>query len=192
MRTERYCDRSGRQSAPRNPAPPASAPLRGFGGGGGTRRHQPNGGFREIDRYPTGAAVRGIATRRPCPWRGKDRQDWSDLVVQPPQLYIQEKVHPKAIIDDLIRRSKESAAETDDAPDLFADFNGINDPNARLEFYQHDQHWSNRMILGDALLVMASLAEREHLRGQVQCIYFDPPYGIQFNSNWQVRRSRAT
>jgi adenine-specific DNA-methyltransferase len=119
-------------------------------------------------------------------WRGKDRQDWSDLVVQAPQLYIQEKVHPKAIIDDLVRRSKVSAAEKDDAPDLFGDFNGLDDPEARLEFYQHDQHWSNRMILGDSLHVMASLAEREHLRGQVQCIYFDPPYGIKFNSNWQV------
>ena len=119
-------------------------------------------------------------------WRGKDRQDWSDLVVQAPALYIQEKVHPKAIIDDLVRRSKVSAAEKDDAPDLFADFNGLDDPEAKLEFYQHDQHWSNRMILGDSLHVMASLAEREHLRGQVQCIYFDPPYGIKFNSNWQV------
>src|SRR5262249_43392072 len=119
-------------------------------------------------------------------WRGKDRQDWSDLVVQPPQLYIQEKVHPKAIIDDLIRRSKQSAAEKDEALDLFADFNGLDDLEARLEFYQHDQHWSNRMILGDSLYVMASLAEREHLRGQVQCIYLDPPYGIKFNSNWQV------
>ena len=117
-------------------------------------------------------------------WRGKDRQDWSDLVVQAPQLYIQEKVHPKAIIDDLVRRSKVSAK--DDAPDLFGDFNGLDDPEARLEFYQHDQHWSNRMVLGDSLQVMASLAEREHLRGQVQCIYIDPPYGIKFNSNWQV------
>jgi adenine-specific DNA-methyltransferase len=119
-------------------------------------------------------------------WRGKDRQDWSDLVVQAPQLYIQEKVHPKAIIDDLVRRSKVRAVEKDEAPDLFGDFNGLDDPEARLEFYQHDQHWSNRMILGDSLHVMASLAEREHLRGQVQCIFLDPPYGIKFNSNWQV------
>ena len=119
-------------------------------------------------------------------WRGKDRQDWSDLVVQAPALYIQEKVHPKAIIDDLVRRSKASATEKDDAPDLFGDFNGLDDPEAKLEFYQHDQHWSNRMILGDSLHVLASLAEREQLRGQVQCIYFDPPYGISFNSNWQV------
>ena len=118
-------------------------------------------------------------------WRGKDRQDWSDLVVQTPPLYIQEKIHPKAIIDDLKRRTK-AAPRRIDAPDLFADFNGLDDPEARTEFYQHDQHWSNRMILGDSLQVMASLAEREALAGKVQCIYFDPPYGIKFNSNWQV------
>jgi len=123
-------------------------------------------------------------------WRGKDQQDWSDLVVQAPPLYIQEKIHPKAIIDDLRRQSEKRAKEQDDAPDLFADFNGI-DPEAKTEFYQHDQNWQNRMILGDSLQVMASLAEREGLRGKVQCIYFDPPYGIKFNSNWQVStRSR--
>jgi adenine-specific DNA-methyltransferase len=120
-------------------------------------------------------------------WRGKDTQDWSDLVVQPPPIYVQEKVHPKAIIADLQRQSAtRRAATADTGPDLFADFNGLPDPEARLEFYQHDQHWSNRMILGDSLQVMASLAEREGLRGKVQCIYFDPPYGIKFNSNWQV------
>jgi adenine-specific DNA-methyltransferase len=118
-------------------------------------------------------------------WRGKDKQDWSDLVVNVPPLYIQEKIHPKAIIDDLRRRTAEKREAESDAPDLFADFNGIT-PEQRAEFYQHDQHWSNRMILGDSLQVMASLAEREGLRGKVQCIYFDPPYGIKFNSNWQV------
>ncbi len=119
-------------------------------------------------------------------WRGKDRQDWSDLIVTAPPLYIQEKVHPKAIIDDLVRQSKAAREEASDAPDLLADFNGLTDPMARTEFYQHDQHWSNRMILGDSLQVMASLAEREALKGKVQAIYFDPPYGIKFNSNWQV------
>ena len=117
-------------------------------------------------------------------WRGKDTQDWSDLVVNAPPIYIQEKVHPKAIIDGLRKATKDRAEDA--APDLFGDFNGLDDPEARLEFYQHDQHWSNRMILGDSLQVMASLAEREGLRGKVQCIYFDPPYGIKFNSNWQV------
>ncbi len=118
-------------------------------------------------------------------WRGKDRQDWSDLVVNVPPLYIQEKIHPKAIIDDLKRQTAKAREATSDAPDLFADFNGI-EPDQRAEFYQHDQHWSNRMILGDSLQVMASLSERESLKGKVQCIYFDPPYGIKFNSNWQV------
>ncbi|PBC01454.1 site-specific DNA-methyltransferase [Mesorhizobium sp. WSM3860] len=119
-------------------------------------------------------------------WRGKDRQDWSDLVVNAPPIYVQEKVHPKAIIDDLKRRSDARREAETDAPDLFADFNGITDPEARAEFYQHAQHWTNRFILGDSLQVMASLAEREAMRGKVQCIYFDPPYGIKFNSNWQV------
>ncbi|MEX0642631.1 MAG: site-specific DNA-methyltransferase [Pirellulales bacterium] len=124
-------------------------------------------------------------------WRGKDEQDWSDLVVHAPPLYIQEKVHPKVLIDDLLRQSQaakeaaERAAGVAQQLDLFADFNGVPEGDAKTEFYQHDQNWSNRMILGDSLQVMASLAEREGLRGKVQCIYLDPPYGIKFNSNFQ-------
>jgi adenine-specific DNA-methyltransferase len=118
-------------------------------------------------------------------WRGKDEQDWSDLVVHAPPLYIQEKVHPKVLIDDLLRRTEAGQKPTDKQVDLFADFNGLPDSNAKTEFYQHDAHWANRMILGDSLLVMASLAEREGLRGKVQCVFFDPPYGIKFNSNFQ-------
>ncbi len=128
-------------------------------------------------------------------WRGKDEQDWSDLVVQAPPLFIQEKVHPKVLVDDLRRRSEaaEIARKLASAEpgtvleqfDLFADFNGIADLDAKTEFYQHDANWTNRMILGDSLQVMASLAEREGLRGKVQCIYLDPPYGIKFNSNFQ-------
>jgi len=119
-------------------------------------------------------------------WRGKDEQDWSDLVVHAPPLYIQEKVHPKALIDDLLRETKEREHGAGQiTADLFADFNGIPKGADKTEFYQHDQNWTNRMILGDSLQVMASLAEREGLRGKVQCIYFDPPYGIKFNSNFQ-------
>ena len=117
-------------------------------------------------------------------WRGKDQQNWSDLVLSAPPLYIQEKVHPKALIDDLLRSSQKSNPEEAQA-NLFADFNGLPNEGAKTEFYQHDSHWSNRMILGDSLQVMASLAEREGLRGKVQCIFFDPPYGIKFNSNFQ-------
>ena len=119
-------------------------------------------------------------------WRGKDEQDWSDLVVHAPPLYIQEKVHAKALVDDLLKASKERAHDSGlITADLFSDFNGIPKDADKTEFYQHDQNWSNRMILGDSLQVMASLAEREGLRGKVQCIYFDPPYGIKFNSNFQ-------
>lgn len=90
------------------------------------------------------------------------------------------------LIDDLLRQTQEQeeAAKLRQA-DLFADFNGLPDDFAKTEFYQHDANWSNRMILGDSLQLMASLAEREGLRGKVQCIYVDPPYGIKFNSNFQ-------
>jgi adenine-specific DNA-methyltransferase len=122
-------------------------------------------------------------------WRGKDQQDWSDLVVNAPPIYIQEKVHPKALIDDLVRRTKAAREagreEEDNQFNLFADFNGLPTTEAKTEFYQHEANWTNRMILGDSLQVMASLAEREGLRGKVQCIYIDPPYGIKFNSNFQ-------
>src|SRR5690349_4729012 len=85
-------------------------------------------------------------------WRGKDQQDWSDLIVQAPPLYIQEKVHPKVLIDDLVRTTREGAPPPDQQQlDLFADFNGLPSEEAKTEFYQHEQNWSNRMILGDSL-----------------------------------------
>ena len=124
-------------------------------------------------------------------WRGKDMKDYSDLIVSAPPLYIQEKIHPKVLIDDLKKRTEEAERESREKgesawqPDLFADFGGVVEPGAETEFYQHDANWTNRMILGDSLQVMASLAEREGLRGKVQCIYLDPPYGIKFNSNFQ-------
>ncbi len=122
-------------------------------------------------------------------WRGKDEQDWSDLVVPAPPLYIQEKIHPKALIDDLLRHTHENSSDAFQL-DLFADFNGIPEGADRTEFYRHDANWSNRMILGDSLQVMASLAEREGLRGKVQMIYIDPPYGIKYSSNFQPRIDR--
>ena len=157
-----------------------------------TRRNIPTAEFESVMREEDKTPVQLAYERRnrdldpQLVWRGKDEQDWSDLIVAAPPLYIQEKVHPKVIIDDLKREAKKRADEAAPPPlDLFADFNGLRDREAATEFYQHDQHWSNRMISGDSLSVMASLAEREGLRGQVQCIYFDPPYGIKFNSNFQ-------
>jgi adenine-specific DNA-methyltransferase len=116
-------------------------------------------------------------------WKGKDEQDRADLAVPAVPIYIQEKIHPQAIIEDFRRQA--AKVETTQ-PDLFGDFNGLNDFEKKVDFYHHDQHWSNRMILGDSLLVMTSLAEKEGMKGKVQMIYFDPPYGIGFRSNWQV------
>jgi adenine-specific DNA-methyltransferase len=127
-------------------------------------------------------------------WKGKDEQDQKPLEVPAVPIYIQEKTHPQAIIEDFRAhapspgtpgegRGEGSAAQLG----LFADFNGLpEDFDKRVDFYHHDGHWSNRMILGDSLLVMTSLAEKEGLKGKVQTIYFDPPYGIKFGSNWQV------
>ena len=159
---------------------------------GAKRRNIPTAEFESVMRAEDKSPVQLAYARRnrdldpQLVWRGKDEQDWSDLIVQAPPLYIQEKVHPKVIIDDLKRQTKDRAKEAaGPKTDLFADFNGLPDKEAATEFYQHDQNWSNRMISGDSLSVMASLAEREGLRGKVQCIYFDPPYGIKFNSNFQ-------
>ena len=164
--------------------------------GEASRKNIPTAEFRSVMARSEQSPVRVAYERRnrdldpQLVWRGKDAQDASDLVVQAPPLYIQEKVHPKVLVDDL-RRQQGRAQDgpggdgAEVQPDLFADFNGLPAGDARTEFYQHDANWSNRMILGDSLQVMASLAEREGLRGKVQCIYLDPPYGIKFNSNFQ-------
>jgi adenine-specific DNA-methyltransferase len=157
-----------------------------------SRKNIPTAEYQSVMRTDEQTPIRVAYERRnrdldpQLVWRGKDEQDWSDLVVPAPPLYIQEKVQPKVLIDDL-RRQTERNTPREAVPqfDLFADFNGLPSEDAKTEFYQHDAHWSNRMILGDSLQVMASLAEREGLRGNVQCIYIDPPYGIKFNSNFQ-------
>ena len=156
-----------------------------------TRKNIPSAEYQSVMDKEEQSPVRVAYERRnrdldpQLVWRGKDEKDWSDLVVQAPPLYIQEKVHPKVLIDDLLRHSETDEQATEAQPDLFSDFNGLPDDHAKTEFYQHEANWANRMILGDSLQVMASLAEREGLRGKVQCIYIDPPYGIKFNSNFQ-------
>jgi len=161
-----------------------------------TRKNIPTAEYQSVMQKEEQTPIRVAYERRnrdldpQLVWRGKDEQDWSDLVVHAPPLYIQEKVHPKVLIDDLKRQTEQveagkAANQSGFTTDLFGDFNGLPDDNAKTEFYQHDAHWANRMILGDSLQVMASLAEREGLRGKVQCVFFDPPYGIKFNSNFQ-------
>ena len=116
-------------------------------------------------------------------WKGKDEQDSAALAVPVVPIYIQEKIHPQALIENLRRTAKPGEEEPELT--LFSDFNGIEDDDLtkKVDFYSHQAgqpHWSNRMILGDSLLVMTSLAEKEGLKGKVQMIYFDPPYGIEF------------
>ena len=121
-------------------------------------------------------------------WRGKDELDGEDLVAEAPAIYIQEKIDPRVLVENLRQMSSRRASEPELT--LFDDFDGL-PPLDLVDFYRHEANWSNRMILGDSLNVMASLAEREGLRGQVQMIYMDPPYGIKFGSNWQLSaRSR--
>ena len=157
-----------------------------------SRKNIPTAEYQSVMRKDEQSPIRVAYERRnrdldpQLVWRGKDEQDWPDLVVQAPPLYIQEKVHPKVLVDDLRRQTEaQEKAGMPEQLDLFADFNGLPDKARSTEFYQHDANWTNRMILGDSQQVMASLAEREGLRGKVQCIYFDPPYGIKFNSNFQ-------
>jgi adenine-specific DNA-methyltransferase len=116
-------------------------------------------------------------------WKGKDVQDASDLSVPVVPIYIQEKIDPRIIVENLRETAK--SPETEPELTLFDDFDGF-EGTQMLEFYEHEGNWSNRLILGDSLLVMSSLAEKESLRGKVQVVYFDPPYGIKFGSNWQV------
>src|SRR5665213_484031 len=118
-------------------------------------------------------------------WKGKDEQDAKPLEVPAVPIYIQEKIHRQAIIENFRQTALRNPAN-DSLAGLFNDFNGLTDFDKKVDFYHHNQHGSNRMILGDSLLVMTSLAEKEGLKGKVQTIYFDPPYGIKFGSNWQV------
>jgi len=120
-------------------------------------------------------------------WKGKDALDGEDLVADAPAIYIQEKIDPRVLIENLRR----TAARPEDEPELrlFDTFDGLGELDL-VDFYRHQANWSNRMILGDSLNVMASLAEREALRGKVQMIYIDPPYGIKFGSNWQSSARR--
>jgi adenine-specific DNA-methyltransferase len=116
-------------------------------------------------------------------WKGKDSLDGEDLVADAPAIYIQEKIDPRVIIEELRRVAAERGSDAE--PTLFDSFDGLPELDL-VDFYRHEANWSNRIILGDSLNVMASLAEREALRGKIQMIYMDPPYGIKFGSNWQA------
>ena len=106
-------------------------------------------------------------------WAGK--QEAKSFTVDPVALHVHERVSTKAILKVAERENVQRQ--------LFADPQQTY--NKAVEFYKHDVDWANRLILGDSLMVMSSLAHREDLAGKVQMIYIDPPYGIKFASNFQ-------
>ncbi|MFZ4154981.1 site-specific DNA-methyltransferase [Streptomyces pseudogriseolus] len=132
-------------------------------------------------------------------WKGKDEQDREDLEVPAPPIFRQERIEPRYLVKQLMdetkrRRESEGGESAGEELSLFgADFfdDGIPDELDKVDWYNHQMNWTNRMILGDSLQVMASLAERENLRGKVQMVYIDPPYGIKFGSNWQKRADNS-
>ncbi|MCE9635046.1 MAG: site-specific DNA-methyltransferase [Planctomycetes bacterium] len=157
------------------------------------RPNIPTGELRDFVREDEASPATVLYPRDPSldpqlVWKGKDEQDRHPLEVPAVPIYIQEKIHPQAIVED-VRRSA-ARRSSGDQMDLFGDFNGLSDFDKKVDFYHHDQHWSNRMILGDSLLVMTSLAEKEGFKGKVQTVFMDPPYGIKFGSNWQVTTRR--
>ncbi|HEY3670025.1 MAG TPA: site-specific DNA-methyltransferase [Acidimicrobiia bacterium] len=117
-------------------------------------------------------------------WKGKDEQDRQELAVPTVPIYIQEKIDPRVLVENL--RNTAAVGEREPELTLFERFDGPLEFDQIVDFYKWPVNWSNRMILGDSLLVMTSLAEKENLKGKVQMIYLDPPYGIKFGSNWQV------
>ncbi len=110
-------------------------------------------------------------------WAGKAEQE--ELAVEAPSIHVHERLSTEAIVKAAQRENAQIA--------LFAD-PGL-DRAAQVEFYQHEMDWANRLILGDSLVAMTSLLERERMAGQVQVVYVDPPYGINYNSNFQARIS---
>jgi adenine-specific DNA-methyltransferase len=112
-------------------------------------------------------------------WTGK-KESRSEFTISTVPIYVQEQIAPEALISRL-----KSGTQTELQYTLFEETAQEQFYKA-IEFYKHEGNWQNRMILGDSLLIMNSLLEKEGMRGKVQCVYIDPPYGIRFGSNWQT------
>lgn len=107
-------------------------------------------------------------------WSGKLERE--EVTVPAPSIHVHEELSTEKIMGSVRRKRTQQSLFDLDALDV----------DQAVEFYQHDLNWSNRLILGDSLTVMMSLLERERLAGQVQCVYMDPPYGVNYNSNFQA------
>lgn len=129
-------------------------------------------------------------------WVNKYRNDSEDtqhpsLKTDIRSLYVHEDVNPEQLINQLYKVRDEKAAGFENQTELFDEIFNQQEEEDELErvasYYRHSENWKNRLILGDSLLVMNSLLNREGMKGQVQCIYIDPPYGIKYGGNWQMR-----
>ncbi len=141
------------------------------------------------DKHSSSLPKNPVVTRGQDPelyWLGKYGQDDNDdtLAIDIRSLYRHEHIAPKTLIDSLYRYQ---LPEQDEIFDLFGNGMQLFEEDKIPAYYKHHDNWSNRLILGDSLLVMNSLLEREGLAGQVQMIYMDPPYGIKYGSNWQIK-----
>jgi adenine-specific DNA-methyltransferase len=165
-----------------------ATPVRAFEHAGDTRANIPTA---ELESFARPEEKRPTIVRYPrdptldpqLVWKGKDEQDGHDLEVPAVPIYIQETIDPLALVEEL--RAESEGRRSEQQLGFFGPYTDLTFED-KVDFYRHPGKWSNRMILGDSLLVMTSLAEKEGLKGQVQTIYIDPPYGIKFGSNWQV------
>ena len=124
-------------------------------------------------------------------WLNKYANDDSTLQIDIRSLYVHEDINPEMLINSLYtlseRRKNEAQTDLFDN-DIFNVRTTVEQDYERIaDYYQHSDKWKNRLIQGDSLLVMNSLLQRENMAGKVQCIYIDPPYGIKYGSNWQMK-----
>lgn len=153
----------------------AMVPVEDYEHSGAKRTNNPPAGLAHLDREET--PVRKLQydphLDPQLVWAGKAER--TDVDVPAPSIHVHEELSAQKIVGSVRRQRMQQPLF--DVADL--------DPAKAIEFYQHDMNWSNRMILGDSLVVMSSLLERERLGGQVQCVFMDPPYGIKYQSNFQ-------
>ena len=152
-------------------------PVLDYEHSGSHRTNNPPAGLAHLDREetPTKTLQYDPHLDPQMQWAGKTERSIAEIPA--PSVHVHEELSAQKIVGSVRKQRLQPALF--DVADL--------DPAKAVEFYMHDMSWSNRMILGDSLVVMTSLVERERLSGQVQCIYLDPPYGVRYNSNFQPR-----
>lgn len=191
--------------------PKPKKPIKAFRHKGEKRAHIPSAeeaGYESASAKVQGAPEQKDFARNPVVHRGQDpelywlnkygiddREDQTSVDIR--SLYRHEHIAPESIIKGLYRLvAKEDAQKPDltgfTTDELFGNAIAHEELDKVSDYYTHSDGWTNRLMQGDSLLAMTSLLEREGMAGQVQCFYFDPPYGIKYGSNWQLRLNNRT